>query len=147
MRASVSTYFAILAAAAQVALANWTPDKAAQINFYTDTKCSAYAGEAAAFWTQSPLVGGIGSTVGAARAQCITLNMPGNSQSINTAALWGYSTTTQPGTESGNCVFWDEYTCGGNSAVSYYGTGTSPTCQPARSKDGWPWKSAKCWIN
>ncbi|KAJ7457326.1 hypothetical protein FB451DRAFT_1509517 [Mycena latifolia] len=161
----VFAQFAILAAAAQVALANWTPDKAAQINFYTDTKCSAYAGEAAAFWTQLPLVGGIGSTVsllptlgygvgnlsggdcstvGAARAQCITLNMPGNSQSINTAALWGYSTTTEPGTGSGNCVFWDDYTASTPTVnpTGFFFTGPRnlTTCAPATIT--WSYESA-----
>ncbi|KAJ7274908.1 hypothetical protein C8J57DRAFT_1505649 [Mycena rebaudengoi] len=135
-------------ALAQLALANWTPEKAAQINFYTDAHCTQYNGEVPAWWLKSPLVGGIGSVAGAARAQCITLNMPGNSASINTAGLWGYSTTTQPGIASGHCTFYDDFTCGGNQATAYYGTGSAlPTCQPARSKDGWLWKSAKCWIN
>jgi hypothetical protein len=75
--------------------------------------------------------------------------MPGNSQSINTAALWAFttSTTTPPPTGSGNCQFWDGFTCSGNSATSNYGTGSGPGCQPARSSAGFLWKSAKCWIN
>ncbi|KAJ7477629.1 hypothetical protein FB451DRAFT_1396587 [Mycena latifolia] len=108
MRTSASTYLAILTAAAQltpVCVANWTPGKAAQINFYTDTACTQYNGEGAAWWNQSPMVGGIGSKAAAEQAQCITLNMPGNSKSINTAALWAYSTTTQPETWSSHCIY------------------------------------------
>ncbi|KAK6981105.1 hypothetical protein R3P38DRAFT_3464536 [Favolaschia claudopus] len=128
--------------------ANWSSGKAAQINFYTDTKCSAYTGEVAAYWNAFPNPGVIGSTAGAAKAQCFTLNMPGNSQSINTAALWGFSTSTEPGRASGFCEFWDGFSCDGNTASSDFGSGASlPTCQPARSKDGWLWKSAKCLLN
>ncbi|KAF7373888.1 hypothetical protein MSAN_00601100 [Mycena sanguinolenta] len=150
MRTPTFTALATLTALAQFApcLATWSSGKAAQINFYTDTHCSAYTGEAAAWWETSPEVGVIGSTTGVARAQCITLNMPGNSQSINTAALWGYSTTTQPGADSGYCTFWDGYTCSGNAASSYYNVPSSyPTCQPARSSAGYLWKSAKCYLN
>ncbi|KAJ6468877.1 hypothetical protein C8R45DRAFT_1105511 [Mycena sanguinolenta] len=150
MRTPTSTALITLTTLAQIApcLATWTLGKAAQINFYTDTRCTAYNGEVAAWWTTSPEVGEIGSTSGAARAQCITLNMPGNSQSINTAALWDYSTMTQPGIESGYCTFWDGYTCSGNAATSYYDDPPSyPTCQPARSSAGYLWKSAKCYLN
>ncbi|KAJ7027549.1 hypothetical protein C8F04DRAFT_1189513 [Mycena alexandri] len=116
------------------------------MNFCSDAACSEYVGEAAAWWTQTPLVGSIVSTSAAARAQCLTLNMPGNSESVNIAGMWGYSETTQPGSGSGHCTFWDGYTCSGNGATSFYPNG-GPTCQPARSVDGWLWKSAKCWIN
>ncbi|KAJ6544359.1 hypothetical protein B0H19DRAFT_1267638 [Mycena capillaripes] len=146
MHTSTFTSLAILSALAQLTLANWTPGKAAQINFYSDTVCTQYDGEAAAYWNQSPMVGTIGTTGGAALAQCITLNMPGNSKSINTAAIWGFSTTTQPGPWSGHCTFWDGFTCSGNSATSYYPNG-GPTCQPARSSAGFLWKSGKCWSN
>ncbi|KAJ7705642.1 hypothetical protein B0H16DRAFT_1482264 [Mycena metata] len=116
------------------------------MNFYSDPACTAYVGEAAAWWTQSPLVGGIGTTGAANRAQCITLNMPGDSKSANTAGMWGYSETTQPGSGSGHCEFWDGYTCEGKTETSYYPNG-GPGCLPARSVDGWLWKSAKCYIN
>ncbi|KAJ7867749.1 hypothetical protein B0H14DRAFT_3588027 [Mycena olivaceomarginata] len=40
-----------------ICLAHWSPSKGAQINFYTDTQCTAYNGEVAAWWNQAPLVG------------------------------------------------------------------------------------------
>ncbi|KAJ7255222.1 hypothetical protein C8J57DRAFT_1721795 [Mycena rebaudengoi] len=60
MRTSSILILAVTALA-QLALANWTPEKAAQINFYTDAHCTQYNGEVPAWWLKSPLVGSIGS--------------------------------------------------------------------------------------
>ncbi|KAJ6527621.1 hypothetical protein DFH09DRAFT_1414222 [Mycena vulgaris] len=115
-----ATYFAILTAVAQfppLSLANWEPGKAAQVNFFSDVLCSQYDGEVAAWWTMTSFVGGPGP-----QADCIPLDiMPGNSQSIGTADVWGpstASTTTGPPHANGSCTFWDESSCSGNSASS-----------------------------
>jgi hypothetical protein len=148
-----SAFFGILAALvlfAQVSFANWTPDKAAQINFFSNTQCTAYNGEVAAWWTLSPLVGGVGSTTATARAQCFNLSIPGNSLGIGTVNMWFQmdNTATEPGASSGVCTFWDDYGCSGNDEssdiLSFAGPGT---CRPASSTDGRLWKSAKCWNN
>ncbi|KAJ7314962.1 hypothetical protein DFH08DRAFT_1040571 [Mycena albidolilacea] len=128
-----------------ICLANWSPGKGAQVNFYTDTQCTAYNGEVAAWWNQAqPLVGVAGS--GATQAQFITLNMLGNSLSINTAALWGFSTATEPARGSGFCTLWDGFGCTENTVPSYYNTTGQPDCQPSRSTAGFLWKSANCWL-
>lgn len=134
----------VMASFSCLTLANWESDKAAQINFYKDASCSQYNGEAAAWWTKHPLVGGIGSTQAAARAECFNLNMPGDSKSINTAAMWAYQSSS---TWSGRCDFNDGLDCSGaNWAGSVYPSGGT-TCVAARSKDGYLWKSAKCYLN
>src|SRR4051794_28081659 len=146
-----STLLAVLATLTPVTIANWTPDRATQINFYTDTKCTAYAGETSSYFSRFPHVGYIGSTIGAAKAECWNINMPGNAKSLNTANIWGYttSTTTPPGSWSGRCDFNDGLDCKGNNwgfsgnPINYDG---SNTCLAARSKDGWLWKSAKCYV-
>ncbi|KAK7038591.1 hypothetical protein R3P38DRAFT_2516544 [Favolaschia claudopus] len=137
----------ILLAFIPLCLANWSPGKAAQMNFYKDSTCGAYVGEAAAFHNTFPEVGTIGSTTGVARAQCFSLNMPDNSQSINTVAMWGYSAVKEPGQWSGYCTFWDGYNCEGNAKSSYAPLSKIPSCMPGRSKDGWLWKSAKCYLS
>ncbi|KAF7345800.1 hypothetical protein MVEN_01600900 [Mycena venus] len=116
------TYFAILAVVAlfpQLSLATWSLNKAAEINFYVDTQCTQYNGEADAWWTGSPLVGSPGSTTAAPTS--------------------GNSTTIELG--QGYCTFWDDFTCSGNQISSTPGDGV---CQPARSQGGFLWKSAKC---
>jgi hypothetical protein len=146
---ALSTYFALVAAVAYLprfSLAIWLPGKAAQLNFYADTGCLQYTGEVEAFWTESPLVGETGSTSAAAPAECITLNMPGDTQTVQTAAMWQNSTTTEPGPGSGLCTFWDDYTCSGEEAVSNY-VAASASCLPSRSRNGFLWKSAKCQIH
>ncbi|KAJ7260695.1 hypothetical protein C8J57DRAFT_1600967 [Mycena rebaudengoi] len=140
MRAT-STYLTILMVVAQVSFANWAPEKGAQINFYTDARCGQYTGEVAAWWNNLPAVG-VGSD--GRDADCITLNMPGNSKSINTVGLWPAS-TVQPGTIRGHCSFWDGFTCSGNKVTSEYHPG-SGFCEPARSIDGFLWKSTQCWL-
>ncbi|KAJ6581002.1 hypothetical protein B0H19DRAFT_490712 [Mycena capillaripes] len=152
MRPPSSTLFAIpatLVLFAPVSFANWAPDRAAQINFYTNTQCSTYASEVAALWTQTPLVGVVepGTNAVARAAQCFNLSMPANAQSINTVTLWAYatSTTTVPTPLSGNCTFWDDDGCGGNEDTSLYNPSTNLTCLSARSRDGGLWISARCW--
>ncbi|KAJ7829192.1 hypothetical protein B0H14DRAFT_2810591 [Mycena olivaceomarginata] len=133
---------AILSQLAHLSLANWTRGKGAQINFYTDTQCTAYHGEVAAWWNRVPLV-----AVEPAQLGCITLDMPGDSLSINTAAMWAYSAGMQPAEAAGYCVFYDGFECNGQSitVLSFYHL-NGPGCQPSRSFGGYLWKSAKCYI-
>ncbi|KAJ7465412.1 hypothetical protein B0H11DRAFT_2240218 [Mycena galericulata] len=80
-----ATYFTILTAISQLpplSLALWAPGKAAQINFFTNDICTQYVGEVAAWWTMASLIGWPGPM--AAQAECISLNMPSNSQSTAT---------------------------------------------------------------
>jgi hypothetical protein len=147
MRTSTSILAILMASLSHFAhpsLANWTPVKGAQINFYTNTQCTAYNGEVAAWWDRAPRVG-IYLRAGH-DPDCITLNMPGNSLSINTAHLWPYTTTgTEPAATFGYCQLYDGFDCTGNMATSYYdNVSGGGTCQPSRSVDGWLWKSAKC---
>ncbi|KAF8145874.1 hypothetical protein K438DRAFT_1781589 [Mycena galopus ATCC 62051] len=149
MRSPPSTFFAILATLVMftlVSFANWAPDKAAQINFFADARCSAYNGEVAAWWTLSPLVGGIGNA--AAIAQCFNLSTPSNSLGIATVNMWLQvsGTTTEPPASIGQCTFWDDYGCSGNGDSSDY-VPPYGACLPASSTDGELWKSAKCWNN
>ncbi|KAF8175063.1 hypothetical protein K438DRAFT_2047895 [Mycena galopus ATCC 62051] len=149
MRSPPSTFFAILATLVMftlVSFANWAPDKAAQINFFADARCSAYNGEVAAWWTLSPLVGGIGNE--AAIAQCFNLSTPSNSLGIATVNMWLQvsGTTTEPPASIGQCTFWDDYGCSGNGDSSDY-VPPYGACLPASSTDGELWKSAKCWNN
>ncbi len=140
-----STYFPILSAVAllpQLSVATWSPNKAAEINAYLDTLCTQYNGEEDAWWVGLPLVGSSGSTTAPTHADCIGLNMPGDSQGINTAALWLNTSTAEIG--QGYCTFWDDVNCSGNQVSSTPGDGV---CQPARSQGGSFWKSAKCVIH
>ncbi|KAJ7510986.1 hypothetical protein B0H11DRAFT_1036634 [Mycena galericulata] len=145
---ALATYFTILTAVSKLpplSLSVWAPGKAAQINFYTDNDgCSQYVNEVAAWWTMADLIGGPGSM--ATQAECISLDMPSNSQSTNTADIWPpntANTTTVPPNGIGACTFWDELTCSGNEAWSNYSQGHS-SCLPARSQNGALWQSAKC---
>ncbi|KAJ7873452.1 hypothetical protein B0H13DRAFT_2349023 [Mycena leptocephala] len=151
MRTPPCTFFGIpatLVLFGHVSFANWMPDKAAQINFFTNTQCTAYNGEVAAWWTLSPLVGRVGSTTAATGAQCFNLSMPGNSLGIATVNMWFQmdNTTTEPGASSGGCTFWDDYGCSGDNESSDVLSDQGP-CRPASSTDDRLWKSAKCWNN
>ncbi|KAJ7840844.1 hypothetical protein B0H14DRAFT_3869383 [Mycena olivaceomarginata] len=71
-------------------LADWSPGKAAQINFYVNGTCAPqyiYSSAATSWWSVSPLVG-IGSITG---AECFTLNLVGGSTGINTGMMWEQS--------------------------------------------------------
>ncbi|KAJ6527056.1 hypothetical protein B0H19DRAFT_1385492 [Mycena capillaripes] len=146
-------YFAILTVVAQLSqlsFATWQAGKAAQINFYRGGACHQYAGEATAWWTSSPLIGGNGEVT---EAQCITLGMPGDSTGINIAMMWEKSTasdTVEPASANGLCIFWDGFNCSENELPSGYvpaGDVGAP-CQPGRSEeDSLLWKSAKCFID
>jgi hypothetical protein len=143
MRVPAFTSFAILAATVTQLVPGsiaWERDQAAQMNFYTDTQCTQFAGTASAWWSKSPLVG---TVVDPNRAQCITLNMPGNAQSMNSAAFWPFSVTSEPARMSGFCTVFDDVGCKGNSARSTY-VPFNGFCLRARSVDGWLWKSARC---
>ncbi|CAG9952225.1 unnamed protein product [Clonostachys rosea f. rosea IK726] len=134
---SIITVIAAVAGLAQPAIATYQTDKGAQINFYTDKSCTKYTGEAACWWSKSPLIGRMVN--GGQEAECFQLNMPGNSLSINTANIW-----SKAGSQTrGNCYLFDDFNCKGNSVTSNYVPG-SGTCFGSRSKDGWLWKSAYC---
>ncbi|KAJ7033897.1 hypothetical protein C8F04DRAFT_1183645 [Mycena alexandri] len=106
----------------------------------------AYNGEVAAWWTVSPLVGGIGNA--AAIAQCFNLSMPSNSLGIATVNMWFQvsGTMTEPPASIGQCTFWDDYGCSGNGDTSDY-VPPYGACLPGSSADGELWKSARCWNN
>ncbi|KAJ7492965.1 hypothetical protein B0H11DRAFT_2277538 [Mycena galericulata] len=146
-----ATYFTILTAISQLpplSLALWAPGKAAQINFFTNDICTQYVGEVAAWWTMASLIGGPGPM--AAQAECISLNMPSNSQSTATVDVWEptnstASTTTWPPYANGSCTFWDGLNCSGNEASSN-SSQAHGLCLPARSENGVLWQSAKCFF-
>jgi hypothetical protein len=141
-RATVFAILAVMAPLPPFSLAIWEPGKAAQINFYSNAMGGQYDGEVAAWWTTSPLAGGLGL-----EAECIALNMPGNSQSANIAGVWGPSTgntATEAAPANGSCTFYDGTTCTGNVATTNNAPG-SGTLLTATSTDGIRWKSAKCW--
>ncbi|KAJ7192409.1 hypothetical protein GGX14DRAFT_578126 [Mycena pura] len=132
-------HFAILAALIQfspLSYANWTPGKAAQVNFFTDVLCLQYNGEVPAWWTMTPFIGNPG-----AQADCISLDvMPSSSKTIATVNVWEPNTASAnmsvwPPDAAGSCTFWDESGCSGNSASSDHTSG-SGGCQPTSSKDG-----------
>ncbi|KAJ7683051.1 hypothetical protein B0H14DRAFT_3535441 [Mycena olivaceomarginata] len=128
-------------------LATWSFEKGAEINFYTGTQCTRYNGEADAWWNHRPFIADLASTTGA-DPECFTLNMPGNSQSINTAHVWESTIFAgeTPGPSFGHCQFWDGFTCSGNTATSsFVPSPPSGECLPARSPAGFLWKSAKCY--
>jgi hypothetical protein len=132
-------------------LADWSPGKAAQINFYVNGTCAPqyiYSSAATSWWSVSPLVG-IGSITG---AECFTLNLVGRSTGINTGMMWEQSPPKdgiEPNQANGSCTFWDGVACYGKKASSSYVAGGvgGGTCQPARSAmSGLLWKSAKCMV-
>ncbi|KAJ7280648.1 hypothetical protein C8J57DRAFT_1711710 [Mycena rebaudengoi] len=145
-------YFAILTFIAQLpqlTLSDWRPGKAAQINFYVGGACAQYTAEMNSRWTSSPLVGGNRATT---EAQCFLLNMPGDSTGINTATMWEESTTSdtvEPAQANGWCMFWDGFDCTGNTVSSDYvpEEAEGGPCHSSWSKDGFMWKSAKCFID
>jgi hypothetical protein len=144
------TILTVIAQLPQLSLSTWTPGKAAQINFYIGGTCTAYSNEATSWWISSPLVGGSGAITG---AECFLLGMHGDLMTgINTAMMWEESTasdTVEPDQANGWCMFWDGFDCTGNELSSVYvpaGDEGAP-CEPARSKDGFLWKSGKCGIH
>ncbi|KAF7378471.1 hypothetical protein MSAN_00274400 [Mycena sanguinolenta] len=145
-------YFIIFTVAVQLpqlSLATWLPGKAAQINFYVGGTCAQYTAEVESWWTSSPLVGGNGAVTG---AECFLLSMPGDSTGINTAMMWEQTTTSdivEPAQANGWCMFWDGFNCTGNAVSSLYapaGLAGGP-CQSSWSKDGFMWKSGRCFID
>ncbi|KAF8207732.1 hypothetical protein K438DRAFT_2074705 [Mycena galopus ATCC 62051] len=141
-------FFAILAALArlpELSVANWTPGKAAQINFYDGGTCSTYIADATSWWTGSPFVGGTAAETG---AECFLLNMPGYSTGISNAMMWEESImndTVEPALANGWCTYWDGFNCTGNEfPITYTPAGAQEgPCEAERSKDGFLWKSAK----
>jgi hypothetical protein len=137
MHLSFSTPLAILTAIAHLAPLARAADVGSQINFYTDKPstdggCSAFVG------SKVLTVEETGARVtGGSDGECVQLNMPSDSESINTVYM-GTGTA-----DKGFCIFYDSFTCSGNSVYSYYSAGDGE-CRYARSVDGWLWKSAVC---
>ena len=127
----------IMASLTQPTLATYSAGKGGQINFYTDASCTKYTGEADCWWDKTPHVGR--TVPGGQDADCFSLNIPGNSLSINTAELW----SEEGSTTSGQCYLYDGYGCTGNSVSSTYTPGKGQ-CFASRSDAGWLWKSAWC---
>jgi hypothetical protein len=130
----------LVAAFAQLCLASWAPDKAARINFYTDAQCSAYNEEVAAWRSKKPEVALLSLGL---EGNCIDLKMPGTSKSVNVAAMWGYVDGNSQ-IQNQRCDFFDDYNCARNSRASHF---PGANCLPVRSKDGWLWKSAWCYLS
>ncbi|TDZ29686.1 hypothetical protein C8035_v004685 [Colletotrichum spinosum] len=139
----ISILFALLAASAmhlaQPAAASYEAGKAVQVNFYSNSGCSAYTSETAAWWTRSPRAGEYVN--GGSAPECFSLNMPGSSQSINVANVWKGSGAQS----SGGCDLYDGYNCGGTRRTAGF-SGGSGSCLPARSSNGLLWKSARCGV-
>ncbi|KAF7339115.1 hypothetical protein MVEN_01988200 [Mycena venus] len=134
MRTSISARLLMLLVAAllaRVSFGTYKPGKAAQINYYTDSACRNYVGEAAEWWT----------TKGPEITECMSLNMPHNAQSINTAAIWKPDGTPY----CGKCIFYEAAGCGsGQFEVSSYSPYTGQ-CLSARTVGAATlWQSAKC---
>lgn len=128
----------MVASLTQPTLANYSPGKGGQINFYKDTKCSQYNGEAACWWNKAPVIGL--QYEGGGPGDCFDLTMPGNSKSINIAGMW----KSGGGADSGGCTFFSGYGCdGANQAWATYGGGEGK-CLSARGGAGYLWKSARC---
>jgi hypothetical protein len=141
MHTSAFTSLAIFAATViqlvPGSIASWEPGMGAQVNSYNDVVCTQYNGESHAWWTKSPFVG---TAIAPSKAECMTLNIPGSSQSLNPTNFWLYSSINEPPRANGLCTFFDALGCKGNSV------GSTGPCIPARSRDGWLWKSAKCLV-
>ncbi|KAH8734276.1 hypothetical protein BGZ61DRAFT_442341 [Ilyonectria robusta] len=139
-------FSAVLATVAQFTgvQANYETGKAVQINFYTNTQCSAYAGEMA-FWQfrggKHPYAGLTFSISDPDDGECWDFRQAGGTQSLNLAGCWDGSSTPHPWC---SCSFWDDWGCKGNQKGIHTGSGN---CLPGRSSDGWQWKSAKCWVD
>ncbi|KAJ7074720.1 hypothetical protein C8F01DRAFT_1101607 [Mycena amicta] len=143
MRISTIFNLALMACALPPVVA-WTYGQGAEVHFYADGKCSAFLSSVPAFYLQAPFVG-----VNGQGASCITLNPPGNAQSINTAAIWvDFFTTRQttpstPAETNGICTFFDGFNCDGRQVSSNF-VPNNGVCRPARSSGGFLWKSAIC---
>jgi hypothetical protein len=137
MRRAFSTPLAILTAIAH--LAHFArADYPAQINFYVDKPsptggCTQFKGEKLLTLAETGA-----EVTGGHDGECVQLDMPGNSGSLNTAAFGPAGDGGQ-----GYCTFYDSYTCSGNTATSYFSDGNGG-CRYSRSVDGWLWKSAIC---
>ncbi|KAH0427540.1 hypothetical protein CcaCcLH18_09605 [Colletotrichum camelliae] len=122
------------------ASASYESGKAVQVNFYSNSGCSAYTSETAAWWTRSPRAGE--NVNGGSAPDCFALNMPGNSGSLNVANVWKGSGAKS----SGGCSLYDGYNCGGASTYARFQDG-SGNCIASRSSNGLLWKSARCGVN
>ncbi|KAK1640448.1 hypothetical protein BDP81DRAFT_446756 [Colletotrichum phormii] len=137
-----STLTLLTAAALQLATpvsANYETGKAVQINFYSNSGCSAYTGETAAWWTRSPHAGEYVN--GGSAGDCFSLGMPGASGSLNVANVWrGNGAKT-----GGSCDLYDGYNCGGvKGGIGFDKNSGSGGCVASRSSSGLLWKSARC---
>ncbi|KAF7329116.1 hypothetical protein MKEN_00172100 [Mycena kentingensis (nom. inval.)] len=123
-----------------VVTSQWLPGQGAEVHWYTDTTCGAYAGRRDAFYTKSPFVG---TNDLLSTASCLALDPPSDAKSINLAAMWRKGGSDQaPPSTSGYCIIFDEANCDGNTQVSTFPGGSG--CVPAQSFTGSMWKSARC---
>ncbi|KXH64667.1 hypothetical protein CNYM01_08196 [Colletotrichum nymphaeae SA-01] len=117
--------------------ANYESGKAVQINFYSNSGCSAYTSETAAWWTRWPHSADYVN--GGSAGDCFSLGMPGASGSLNVAGVWrGNGAQT-----GGGCDLYDGYNCGGAKGRIGFNSG-SGGCVASRSSNGLLWKSAYC---
>lgn len=131
-------FIGVIASLTNPILATYSSGKGGQINFYKDTKCTQYIGEAGCWWNKAPHIGL--QYEGGGPGDCFQLNMPGNSHSINIAGMW----TSGGGADGGGCTFYSGYNCdGANQVWATYGGGAG-TCLQARGSAGYLWKSARC---
>ncbi|TAQ86999.1 hypothetical protein B7494_g4674 [Chlorociboria aeruginascens] len=89
--------------------ANYAPDKASQINFYTDEVCTQYDGEIAAWWSTSPYVANINT---GSQPSCFELSWPNGTQSLNVVGEWFRNGTSYPiTTPNAGCNFYTDNQC------------------------------------
>jgi hypothetical protein len=131
-------------ALAPLSLANWAPGKAAQLNFYADTKCTSYNGENAAWHDRWPHLGTTPHVKDSPYAECFNIGMGDSSKSINVAAVWT-NNPSKATTSIGYCSLNDGFDCKGENWDHSGYKATYESCRPARSEDGYLWKSAKCY--
>ncbi|CAH0055325.1 unnamed protein product [Clonostachys solani] len=115
-------------------------NQAIRIDFFKSPTCGKANGSAYTYSIGSPQVG---RTDGSKTAECFSLKMPGDSQSLK---------AVNPGKAQGGilgdyCYFYDDWGCKGKSVKQLvFGTGPNNVCQKARSENGWLWKSALCYV-
>ncbi|KAI0528420.1 hypothetical protein GGR58DRAFT_509370 [Xylaria digitata] len=124
-------------------MAVYTTGKAVQINYYTDTKCTAYHHETE-FWHDKYPRAGTEHVYyyQVQQGDCFDIPTVGAANSLNVADGWEYSGAEIPS----RCTFWDAENCQGNSAKSGWKSPWGDAgCLAGRSPAGRQWKSARCY--
>jgi len=126
------------------AQANYEKNKALQVNYYSDTRCSSYSGEEAYWYSPKQHYVGIDRSWDdgpSADGTCWDFHEGSNTKSLNIANCWEINGHSH---DSCHCDFYSGTGCGGaNVRQAFYGF----DCIPGRSEGGYQWKSAKCWID